>query len=89
MSEAIQVSVDDDGRIVIPAALRDRLRLWPGMTLIVEPAEDGSVRLQSPMPTPLACEGGVLVAQCEPLEDLTDIVARHREERIREFWPES
>ena len=39
------------------------------------------------MPTPLAYEGGVLVAQSEPLEDLTDIVARHREERIREFWP--
>ena len=37
----------------------------------------------------LAYEGGVLVAQSEPLEDLTDIVARHREERIREFWPES
>jgi AbrB family looped-hinge helix DNA binding protein len=39
MSQAIQLSLDDWGRILIPDALRQRLGLKPGMMLVVEDAE--------------------------------------------------
>ncbi len=59
MKQAIQISLDDLGRILIPAPLRERLRLSPGMTLIVESGEQGGVRLRpQPESTPLV-EAGV------------------------------
>jgi AbrB family looped-hinge helix DNA binding protein len=86
MSQAIQLSLDDWGRILIPDALRNRLGLKPGMTLVVEDAEQGGVqlRVQSDMPK-LVDEGGILVVECEPLEDLTDVVQRAREQRNQEL----
>ena len=75
------------GRIVIPAALRGRLGLSPGMTLVVEPAQDGSVCLASAEPV-LADEGGVLVVRSPAVGDLTDIVERERDRRTSEIWGE-
>ncbi len=41
MNRVIQVSVDELGRIVIPATLHEQLHLAPGMTLVVEKGEQG------------------------------------------------
>jgi bifunctional DNA-binding transcriptional regulator/antitoxin component of YhaV-PrlF toxin-antitoxin module len=36
MSQVIKISLDDMGRILIPAAVQSRLGLSPGMSLVVE-----------------------------------------------------
>jgi len=39
MSEIIQISLDEMGAILIPAPIRERLHLSPGMTLVADRAE--------------------------------------------------
>ncbi|MBI3912578.1 MAG: AbrB/MazE/SpoVT family DNA-binding domain-containing protein [Chloroflexi bacterium] len=86
MRQVIELSLDDLGRILIPAPLRQRLGLKPGMTLMVEEAEQGEVQLRVESNTPkLLDEGGILVVDCELLEDLTDVVQRARESRVQEL----
>ena len=86
MSQTVQISLDDLGHILIPAALRKRLGLKPGMRLVVESAKRGGVqlRVQADLPK-LIDEGGILVVDGEPLEDLTNIVQRSREQRNQEL----
>jgi len=86
MSQVSEISLDDRGRILIPAAIRRQLGLLPGMTMIVEEADNRSVRLrvQSEMPEmpTLVDKGGVLVVKAESLSDLTDIVRQERDRRV-------
>jgi bifunctional DNA-binding transcriptional regulator/antitoxin component of YhaV-PrlF toxin-antitoxin module len=46
MNRVIEVSLDDLSCILIPAQLRGRLGLSPGMTLIVKKGEKDGVRLR-------------------------------------------
>jgi AbrB family looped-hinge helix DNA binding protein len=86
MSRLIKVSVDELGRILIPAELQSRLGLAPGMMLIVEKGDNGGVRLRlQSQPTELVEKGGVLVVRAEPLADLNDITRREREGRVSEL----
>jgi len=85
MNEAIEVSLDGEGGIVIPASVRRRLGLSPGMMLIVEQADDGSVRLRSSPGPVLVDEGGVLVLHSEVEDDLTDVVRRERDSRVEDL----
>jgi bifunctional DNA-binding transcriptional regulator/antitoxin component of YhaV-PrlF toxin-antitoxin module len=83
VSETVEVSVDEEGQILIPEPVSARLGLSPGMALLVEQADDGCVRLRSsPL---LAYEGGVLVLQSKPVGDLTDVVKRERDARVEEL----
>jgi AbrB family looped-hinge helix DNA binding protein len=83
MEEVIQVAIDEQGRIVIPSTLQNRLGLKPGMVLIVVPGQEEGVLLnvQEDRPLTLIDKEGVLVVQTEPLADLIDVVAREREHR--------
>jgi len=82
MNQVIEVSLDDLGRILIPAALRSRLGLSPGMTLVVEKGDKGGVRLRPQSEPPMLVDkGGVLVVRAEPLSDLTN-VTRHERDRL-------
>ena len=83
MSQAIQISVDDKGRILIPEAAQRRLGLSPGMNLIVEKGEQGDVRLcvQSGPPV-LVDKAGVLVVRAKALDDLTNVTRRERDRRV-------
>jgi AbrB family looped-hinge helix DNA binding protein len=86
MSHLIEVSLDDFGRIVIPAEVQNYLGLAPGMTLIVEKGDNGGVRLRlQSQPTELVEKGGVLVVRAEPLADLNDVTRRERERRVSEL----
>jgi len=68
MSQVIKISLDDKGRILIPAALRSRLGLSPGMNLVVEDGDQDSVRLRvQSRPPVLVDKAGVLVVRAEPL----------------------
>lgn len=59
MSGLIEVSVDNQGCIVIPPEVQARLGLLPGMTLIVEERDKGEVclRIQKEPPA-LIVKGG-------------------------------
>lgn len=86
MSRSIEISLDDSGRILIPAELQDDLGLAPGMTLIVEKGDNGGVRLRlQSQPSELVEKGGVLVVRAEPLADLNDITQRERKGRVSEL----
>jgi len=83
MNQVIEVSLDDLGRILIPAALRSRLGLSPGMTLVVEKGDQGGVRLRLQSEPPMLVDkGGVLVVRAEPLRDLDNITRHERDRRV-------
>ena len=86
MSQVIKISLDDMGRILIPAAVQSRLGLSPGMSLVVEEGDQGSVRLrvQSELPV-LVDKAGVLVVRAEPIEDLANVTRRERDRRVFEL----
>ncbi len=82
MSQVIQLSLDDLGRIWIPDALRSRLGLKPGMTLVVEDAEQGGVQLRVQEESSALIEkDGLLVFTGELVGDVTNIVQEVRERR--------
>ena len=84
MKQVFQISLDEMGRILIPAFLRERLKLSPGMTLVVETDEqEDSMRLRiQPEPSPLVEKDGLLVARVTPLSNLTDITRHERDRRV-------
>jgi bifunctional DNA-binding transcriptional regulator/antitoxin component of YhaV-PrlF toxin-antitoxin module len=83
MSQVINISLDDMGRILIPAAVQSRLGLSPGMSLVVEEGDQGSMRLRvQSEPLVLVDKGGVLVVRAEPLSDLTDVTRHERNRRV-------
>lgn len=83
MNRVIEVSLDDLGRILIPAELRGRLGLSPGMTLIVEKGEKDGVRLRPESESlELVEKEGVLVVRAEPLGDLGNVTRRERDRRV-------
>ena len=86
MSQTIEVVLDDQGRLVLPAAAQRQLGLIPGMTLIVEQetADTTYLRVQSEQPR-LIDRQGILVVQSQPVADLTDIVRQHREQRAADL----
>lgn len=85
MSQIVEVTLDDKGRILIPEPIRSRLGLLPGMILTVEPEPDG-VRLQPhPGSSVLVEKEGILIAHGEATDDLTNIVQRERERRISDL----
>ena len=78
-----RVSLDDQGRVLIPAAIIGRLGLSPGMTLVVEKTDTGDVRLRiQSVPPVLVDKGGVLVARVESFSDLTDVARRECDRRV-------
>jgi AbrB family looped-hinge helix DNA binding protein len=78
-----RVSLDDQGRVLIPATITDRLGLSPGMTLVVEKTDTGDMRLRVESEPPvLVDKGGVLVAQVESFGDLTGVARRERDRRV-------
>ena len=81
MSQTIEVVLDDQGRLVLPALAQLQLGLTPGMTLIVEQetADTTYLRVQSEQPR-LIDRQGILVVQSQPVVDLADSIRQHREQ---------
>lgn len=83
MSRVIQVSLDESGNILLPASLRERLHLAPGMTLVVEKGKQGGVRLRiQSKPTILVEKDGFLVARVTAFDNLANVVRRERDRRV-------
>jgi bifunctional DNA-binding transcriptional regulator/antitoxin component of YhaV-PrlF toxin-antitoxin module len=84
MREPVALSVDDQGRLVLPGSVQDRLRLEPGMTLIVEEGDNGGIRLRPEQPERphLVDKEGILVVRAPSVSDLDDAMRRERDLRI-------
>jgi AbrB family looped-hinge helix DNA binding protein len=83
MNQPIQISLDELGRIFVPASLREKLHLSPGMMLIVEKGEQGGVQLRvESRPTTLVEKDGLLVARVTALSDLANAARNERDRRV-------
>jgi AbrB family looped-hinge helix DNA binding protein len=83
MTELVELSLDEKGRLVVPGSVQDRLHLQPGMRLIVEEGDDGAIRLRPEADGPRLVEKrGILVVQGQPVADLVDALRRARDLRI-------
>ena len=83
MTEIIQTSLDSQGRIVIPSAIRNRLGLSKGVTLIVEEEKDNEIRLRIQKGSPILVDkNGILVVKSESGSDLANVIQQERERRI-------
>lgn len=84
----MRTTIDRAGRVVIPAALRQRAGLEPGTELEVELDETG-IRLVRAVPGPrLVIESGRLLARpTAPAKALPEVDAGAWIEQERERWP--
>jgi AbrB family looped-hinge helix DNA binding protein len=84
----MRTTIDKAGRVVVPAAIRDRLGLTPGTTLEIA-VDDTGIRLEPVAPGPrLVKIGRRLVARptvASNARPALDIAALVEEERNR--WP--
>jgi bifunctional DNA-binding transcriptional regulator/antitoxin component of YhaV-PrlF toxin-antitoxin module len=92
MSEMLQVSINRQGRIVLPQTFQERMGLVQGMTLVVEDGEQGALCLRmqekekaSAAAPSLVEKQGVLVVTSAAQGNLTDITTCEREQRITEL----
>ena len=82
MRRTVEVSVDERGDILVPAAVQEKLGLVPGMVLKVVADEHGNLRLRAQRNLEILVEkDGVLVASVEAEGDLDRVVRDVREER--------
>ena len=85
MEQQKTLVLDDQGRIVVPQVIKERLGLTPGMTLVVEAGDSGDVRLRREEEPRLVKEGNIWVVDGEPMEDLVEFTSRERERRHEEL----
>ena len=86
MGQTIEVSIDNNGGILLPQELKNRLGLLPGMTMIVEDNDDDRVCLRVRADSPeLVDKQGIIVVRAETSADLTNIVRRERDQRVADL----
>ncbi len=86
MGQTIEVSIDNNGGILLPQELKNRLGLLPGMTMIVEGNDDDRVCLRVRADSPeLVDKQGIIVVRAETSADLTNIVRRERDQRVADL----
>ena len=85
MSQAIELYLDEQGQLLIPHTLQERLGLSPGMTLLVERGENHGLRLRIQPAPELVDKGGVLVVRAEAGGDLSEVTRRERDLRVLEL----
>lgn len=87
MRDRIEIELDDQGRLVLPAHLAQRLGLARGTTMVVEQetAEAIYVRVQTTAPS-LIEKGGVLVITAVAEQPLDEVLQSEREHRLDDVW---
>ncbi len=79
----METSLDRFGRIVIPKKIREAFNLEPETPIRIEENEQSIVLTPVHGEPNLRVKDGVLVFSGIPLEDLSDVLAKHRENRIK------
>ncbi len=81
-----KISIDKAGRVVLPKALRDEMRVEPGDDFLVE-SKDDLITLRPVRPKALLKkEHGIWVYHGEPSDvSIPDLIDTERKKRIREF----
>ena len=84
----MKTTIDKAGRVVIPAPIRSRAGLQPGMELEVA-FDGGSIRLSRTVPGPkIVRKGKRLIARpTVPIEDLPAVDPSRMVEEERDRWP--
>jgi bifunctional DNA-binding transcriptional regulator/antitoxin component of YhaV-PrlF toxin-antitoxin module len=86
MGQTIEVSIDNQGGILLPPELKNRLRLSPGMTMIVEEDDQERLCLRVQTESPyLVDKQGIIVVRTESSEDLADVTRRERNRRVADL----
>jgi bifunctional DNA-binding transcriptional regulator/antitoxin component of YhaV-PrlF toxin-antitoxin module len=86
MGQTIEVSIDNQGGILLPPELKNRLRLSPGMTMIVEEDDQERLCLRVQTESPdLVDKQGIIVVRAESSEDLAGITRRERNRRVEDL----
>lgn len=86
MAQAIEVTIDNDGGIMLPQELKNRLGLLPGMTMVVEQDDEEGVCLRVKAEAPkLVDKKGIIVVRAESSEDLTNVTRHTRDRRLSEL----
>jgi bifunctional DNA-binding transcriptional regulator/antitoxin component of YhaV-PrlF toxin-antitoxin module len=86
MGQTIEVSIDNQGGILLPQELKNRLGLSPGMTMLVEEDDQERVCLRVRTESPkLVDKQGVIVVRAEISDDLTNITRRERDYRLSDL----
>jgi AbrB family looped-hinge helix DNA binding protein len=80
-----QIIIDSVGRVVIPKPLRDRFRLGPGSRLDIGVTDNAIVLRPEGAVAALTEQGGLLVHDGEPTDDLISAVERTRRQRDEEI----
>ena len=83
----MKTTIDKAGRVVIPAAIRERAGLTPGLEIDVRMSEAGDITISRPVPPPkLVKVAGMTVVRAQTKNPpKIDVVKLIREERDR--WP--
>lgn len=80
----METTIDGAGRLVVPKALRERLGLTAGATVVLTETEGGVEIRPRPIDADVVRKGGVYVVQPrEPLPPTTDGDVRRATEAIR------
>jgi len=83
MDTVIEVTIDNQGRIVIPSKIKSRLGLVPGMTLVAEKGDKNEVRLRiNKEDAKLIDKDGILVVCSKPISDIENITRHERDQRV-------
>ncbi len=86
MSQKVQVLIDEQGNLLLPAKIQKKIHLSPGMTLVVESSSKGGLRLRAQHEhSTLMAKEGVLVVRAEVWGDLSNVVKKEREQRVFEL----
>jgi bifunctional DNA-binding transcriptional regulator/antitoxin component of YhaV-PrlF toxin-antitoxin module len=83
MNQTIEVVLDEEGRLILPAPLPAEMGLLEGTTLVVEKnTNEGAVLRVQNTTTTFADEGGILVVTSPLAGDVDSIVHEEREDRL-------
>jgi bifunctional DNA-binding transcriptional regulator/antitoxin component of YhaV-PrlF toxin-antitoxin module len=86
MSDRIEVELDDQGRLVLPVPLAQRLGLARGTTLIVEQQTSDATYIRVQTPAPVIDKGGVFVITGVANQSLDHVLRDEREQRLEDLW---
>jgi AbrB family looped-hinge helix DNA binding protein len=79
----METSVDRFGRIVIPKKIRDDFNLKAGTPIRIKERDQTIILTPVHGEPNLRVKDGILVFSGKPMEDLSDAVSKHREERVK------